>query len=74
MFDDYLYRRSGQKTDTTFVKNERLKHLVWLAAHGSESAIVRLQRMSNDHKHRAWLYSPSEIKARAKALFDAPSS
>jgi hypothetical protein len=71
MLDDFTYPKSLPKPATTYEANERLKHLVWLAAHGSASAVTRLKRLSTEKKRRAWLYSPQGIKIRAKATFKA---
>lgn len=73
MLDEHLYRLTGQRTDTTYARNERLKHIVWLAAHGSESAIVRLKRMSPENRAPAWHFSSADIKSRVKSVLNSSS-
>lgn len=72
MLDAFTYLPSILKTDTEYQRNERLKHVVWLAAHGSRAALIRLERMSDENKRNAWGYSTEDIRARLRAVLNAP--
>lgn len=68
MANKFLDCRPSLKTDTQYERNERLKRIVWMAAHGSISSMHRLRRMSDENKRNAWTYSTAETKALLKAV------
>lgn len=73
MLDPFAYPRSLDKTATQYMRNERLKHWVWLASRGSTSALIRLYRMSPENKDLALRYSPAETLVRLNAVLNAPN-
>jgi hypothetical protein len=72
--DPFAYPPPLLKTDSQYVKTERLKHVAWLAAHGSTSVITRLERMADENKYPAWHFSTADIKTRLKAVLNAPDT